>query len=83
MPRTIEIMNPLQGGQKYMTTKRAADFVRRGIAEIVNGKLRFTEENQVQREAEAEFRRNRGKAVYWNGSSRDPRATYKPGQVRS
>ncbi len=83
MSRIIEIMNPIEGGKRYTTNKRALDFVRRGIARIEKGKLLFSEENQIQRQAEFEFRKNRGNVLWWNGNSRDPRATYAPGQKRS
>jgi hypothetical protein len=82
MPRTIESINPLEGGGRFMTMKRAMDFVRRGVAKIENGKLLFTRENQIQLQEEVDFRNNRN-GYYWNGSSKDPRATYKPGKIRS
>ena len=83
MSRTIEILNPLDGCKKYMTMKRALDFVSRKVATIVDGKLLFTTENQRQRQEEMEFRKNRGDRVYWNGNSRNPLSTYRPGEKRS
>jgi hypothetical protein len=82
--KRVEIVNPVFHGQRFCRKERADGFVRRGMARyLADGRLEFTLQNQIQREVEAEYRRNRPRGFHWNGSSRDPRATYKPGQVRS
>src|SRR5688500_9737891 len=70
----VEIINPAPGGSRFTSQNRAEHFVRRGHAVMEGNKLRFlpvTEgfrERLARAEAAAEFMRNRGERVYWNGS---------------
>jgi hypothetical protein len=86
----IEISNPREGGARYTSERRARDLMRRGIAEeLPDGRLHFVEgmrtvflasESAIaSREEAAEFRRNRGDRVYWNGARNYRGAAYPPG----
>jgi hypothetical protein len=88
------VANPRLGGAKYVSDKRAADFVRRGIAVWEPGRkaIRFTDQadsrrrlaelKQTLREERREFERNRGGIVFWNGS-RGCKQMHRPGEVIS
>jgi hypothetical protein len=72
MPRkVIRIANPLPGGQDCTSEARALDYCNKGVAFInYSGLLQFKAGCQVNRdrEAESEFRANRGGVLYWNGA---------------
>lgn len=77
MSNEIEIINPIPGGLKRTSRKRAGYFIERGLACMEGGKLRFFE--FAQRE---DYRQCGARQVYfWNGSR--PGRAYSPGQVRS
>lgn len=54
---------------------------------MVGDKLQFTERVQADRSErrwmKEELEKNRGGVVYWNGTSKDPYAMKKPGEIRS
>jgi hypothetical protein len=86
----VEISNPRLDGARYTSERQATGFVERGIAAwLPDGRLRFTdkassvrrraESSQSLREEAAEFARNRGERVYWNGARNYPGAAYPPG----
>lgn len=87
MPKPVKIINPLPGGQSYTSEKRARNFCRRGIAFMVGDRLQFVERVRVDRAdkewMKEEIEKNRGGVVYWNGTSKDPCAMKKPGEIRS
>ena len=76
MGQQIEITNPAPGGSSFTSVKQASRFVSRGRADMTeDGKLKFktrveqrTREQIEQLAFEAEFKKNRGDIVYWNGS---------------
>ncbi len=73
MPK-IEIINPLPGGMRFTSLERAQHFCRLGMATLSHdGRLLFKLDNQERLElrqlsADAEFQRNRGGILYWNGA---------------
>ena len=72
MPK-IEIINPLPGGMKFTSPDRAKHFCALGLATMSRGnRLLFTTERQAkindQLSEDAEFDRNRGGMLYWNGA---------------
>ena len=76
MGKSITISNPRPGGSQYTTASRATDFVRRGIATLQGTILTFVDRNPIHMEAQ-------GDIVLWNGSSKDPGAMHRPGEIRS
>ncbi len=66
--KSIKIINPKPGGSRYMALSNAEYFVRRGLAKMEAGMLRFFEISQAEREAEANFREIRKGILYWNGA---------------
>ncbi len=77
MSNEIEIINPIPGGLRRTSQKRARCFIERGLACMEGEKLRFFE--FAQRE---DYRQCGERQVYfWNGSRHG--RTYGPGQVRS
>lgn len=75
----ITIANPRPGGAKHTSPDRAAQFVKRGIAEwLPDGRIHFVDQarlrhqaaelRQTLREEAIEFARNRSGVVYWNGA---------------
>jgi hypothetical protein len=64
----IEILNPLPGGMKFTSSERARNFVRRGLAFFNGGRLCFYQSTQDARSEDAEFMRNRGGMLFWNGA---------------
>ena len=86
MSTPIPIANPVPGGARYTSPKRALQMIRRGEAVLTDdGQLFFrrSAEELEQREAErldAEIKRYRGGVCYWNGDA-DPLGLHRPGEV--
>ena len=84
--KTVQIANPQPGGQTYTSTKRADQFIRRGIAVMINGRLNFvtstTSEIRQIRLREKQLREAAG-MCYWNGAVKEEWAMKRPGEVRS
>jgi hypothetical protein len=82
----IAIGNPVPGGSRWTSFRRARELVRQGRAMIHDAMLHFhgpAPEFYHRLEA-AEFERaieeGRGERVYWNGRSGKAAATYRPGE---
>jgi hypothetical protein len=90
MPRShVEILNPVPGGSRWTSSRRAQYFIHRGLAVMANGKLLFHGPGlEFRRRLEAArfeqaVAEGRGERVYWNGSRKSPWAMCRPGQARS
>ena len=87
--RSVPILNPLDGGNRYTSRRRADDFVRRGVAELTPTGLRFLDDVQSLRVAQREQResgdvsilQDRGGVVWWNGCDSRPFARHEPGKT--
>jgi hypothetical protein len=83
---SIRIANPIPGGQSYTSIKRATEFVRRGLAMIVDDKLWFMSASPAdihRMHMEEKRMREAAGMVFWNGAGKDPAAMHRPGEVRS
>lgn len=89
----IKIANPVDGGQRYTSGKRALHFIRQGRAELTDdGQLFFFEaaaivQRREEERIDAEIVRYRSGIVHWNGSvkqeDRRGPVMHRPGEVRS
>ena len=78
----VEIANPLPGGQRFTSAKRAEQYCRTGAAYMMrDGRLQFRARIQEQRRQASDIY-IRGK-VWWNGNDSDPSAMHRPGEVVS
>ena len=92
MSKSIQVFNPCSHKPRYVTKKTADRLCKRGKAFMrPDGQIQFRKfiERNVFRTIEAaseeakEFKKNRGRVVWWNGDSSDPGAMYPPGVRRS
>jgi hypothetical protein len=93
MSRTIvPIINPVAGGARYTSLKRAQHFVRAGRAELTSANELFFYDaatviaRREQARLDSALATYRGGVVLWNGSVKDrPNrpAIHGPGEVRS
>jgi hypothetical protein len=80
--KIIEIANPLPGGQRFTSTKRAKQYCCTGAAYMLrDGRLQFRAHIQEHRRPASDVY-IRG-IVWWNGSDSDPGAMHRPGEVVS
>jgi hypothetical protein len=75
--RPILISNPPPGTSGYTSPRKAAEYIRRGRAEIVDGMLKFISRSERE---QAEWKKE---GTWWNGSSKNKNAMHRPGEVRS
>jgi len=83
---TVTIANPRPGGSRYTNQKRAYQFVKRGIAKMVNGTLVFYEDQRrIDERAQAAFNIAVGenRVIGWNGTDSRPFIRQIPGRNRS
>lgn len=76
----IEIANPLPGGQRFTSLKRAEQYCRQGSAYMLkDGRLQFRARVQAQRRTGSDvYIRD---TVWWDGA--DPGGMHRPGEVVS
>lgn len=67
---------------QYTSAERAEHFVRRGLADMIGGKLMFHNLTQCEREEEYYRARLRAGMTFWNGE-RGYLGMRRPGEVRS
>jgi hypothetical protein len=93
LSKAVKIANPVRGGQRYTSEKRALHFIRSGRATLTNdGELFFYTAESILRRREEErvndaIKYFRAGVVFWNGSA--PKYTkhgpvmHRPGEARS
>jgi len=80
--KIVEIANPLPGGQRFTSAKRAGQYCHTGAAYMLrDGRLQFRARIQAQRRQVSDvYIRS---TVWWNGNDSDASAMHRPGEVVS